>query len=468
MVPRLIPLMAALLLALLLISACGETSPTPAETQAPPTVTRTKSPTKTITPTLPKPIGIEPAALKGLKIEVWQAFAGGAAEVFARQVEQFNAANEWGIQVHPTGYSDYPGLFDALNAALEAGAAPDLAAALPEQILAWAAEKSVADLTPYLADPAWGMNAQALADIPPVFRTQDNVNGTQWGFPAERSARFLFYNETWAQELGFESPPTTTAEFRRQACAANAYFRTDNSPTNDSYGGWIVGTDWETGYDWLLAFDGGVEDGGSYGFRTDPNLASLKFLKKLYEDNCAWLPLEPASFNRFDAFARRLGLFVSADLAEIPQAAASMSALKNADQWKLIPFPGQEKPVLVTYGPSYAVMKTTPEKQLAAWVFMRWLLAPENQAQWVTATGLLPLRMASMDSLATFRAARPQWEGAVGALDLAQNVPQLASWRKVKYVIGDGLSTIFQNNTPEGQLPSILTEMDALAQQMNK
>ena len=28
-------------------------------------------------------------------------------------LEQFNAANEWGIQAHPTGYSDYPGLFVA-------------------------------------------------------------------------------------------------------------------------------------------------------------------------------------------------------------------------------------------------------------------------------------------------------------------------------------------------------------------
>jgi len=407
---------------------------------------------------------VDPAALRGVSLQVWHAFAGGAYGVFANQVAQFNAVNEWGIVVTQTGYGDYVTLFDAVNAALESGGTPDLVAALPEQTLSWDASASVVELSPYLGDPAWGPGSDVIADFPPVFWAQDNLDGKQLGVPAQRSARFLFYNKTWAHELGFDSPPATADEFRQQACAANASFRTDASPQNDGYGGWIVDTDWQTTYSWLLAFGGGVVDGNAYGFRTDPNLAALQFLKGLFDDHCAWLSTEPTPF---DSFAGRSALFVSCDLAEVPMANESMSRLNNTDEWTLVPFPGTTGSVLVTYGPSYSVLKSTPEKQLASWLFARWLLSLENQAQWVEATGLFPLLNSVLDMIGPYRTASPQWDAAVGNLSLAQGVPQLASWRKVRYVLEDGTKVIFQTNIPVDQIPSVLTEMDSTAKEIS-
>jgi len=452
------------LLAALILSACSPGSPTPASTLGLSTVTETTGPTPTVTPELTPPISVDPAALRGVSLQVWHAFAGGAYGVFANQVAQFNAVNEWGIVVTQTGYGDYVTLFDAVNAALESGGPPDLVAALPEQTLSWDASASVVELSPYLGDPAWGPGSDVIADFPPVFWAQDNLDGKQLGVPAQRSARFLFYNKTWAHELGFDSPPATADEFRQQACAANASFRTDASPQNDGYGGWIVDTDWQTTYSWLLAFGGGVVDGNAYGFRTDPNLAALQFLKGLFDDHCAWLSTEPTPF---DSFAGRSALFVSGDLAEVPMANESMSRLNNTDEWTLVPFPGTTGSVLVTYGPSYSVLKSTPEKQLASWLFARWLLSLENQAQWVEATGLFPLLNSVLDMIGPYRTASPQWDAAVGNLSLAQGVPQLASWRKVRYVLEDGTKVIFQTNIPVDQIPSVLTEMDSTAKEIS-
>ncbi len=230
-------------------------------------------------------------------------------------------------------------------------------AALPEQTLAWDATGAVVDLNPYLGDPQWALAADASADFPSIFWAQDNVNGKQLGLPAQRSARFIFYNQTWAHELGFNSPPASAEDFRQQACAANASFRRDADPTNDGYGGWIVDTDWQTTYSWLLAFGGGVADGSAYAFRTDPNLAALQFVKGLFDSHCAWLSTEPTPF---DSFARRSALFVSADLAELPAEMESMARLKNSDEWTVIPFPGSQASVVVAYGPSYSVLKSTP------------------------------------------------------------------------------------------------------------
>jgi multiple sugar transport system substrate-binding protein len=454
-----------MVLSAFLLASCNPGSPTALPTPGLPSPTWTPASTPTITPTPLPTIGVDPSALRGVNLQVWHAFSGSAYAVFISQVAQFNQANEWGIVVTGTGYGDYPTLFEAVNSALDPGGSPPgLVATLPEQTLAWNASGSVVDLSPYLADPAWGLGGDLFAGIPQVFRSQDERKGRLLGLPAQRSARFLFYNQTWAHELGFQDPPATADEFRQQACAANAAFRANSDPTDDGYGGWIVDTDWQTVYSWLLAFGGSVSDGNAYGFSIDPNLAALQFLKGLYDDHCAWISIEPAPF---DSFARRSALFVSGDLAEVRLASDSMSLQKNSDQWTLLPFPGTEGSVVVSYGPSYSLLRSTPEKQLAAWLFARWLLSPENQAGWVQSTGLFPLLSSALDQTSSSNQSAPQWESGVTALPLAQGVPQLASWRKVRYVLEDGTNIIFQNNLPVDQIPSMLTLMDSTAKEIS-
>ena len=449
------------ILAALLFSACGTSTPAASPTVNPPARTVTASPTRTPTPVAT--LNIE--ALRGINIQIWHAFVGGADIVFASQMDRFNSENEWGITVSQKSYGDQTTFYEAVNAALESGAPPDLVAALPEQTLEWDASTKVVDLSPYLIHPDWGMPDGLVADFEPVFWAQDNLDGRQIGVPAQRSARFLFYNQTWAHELGFTHPPTTADEFRQQACAANASFRTDRSPQNDGYGGWIVDPDWQTTYAWLLAFGGGVLAGDTYGFRTDPNLAALQFLKNLFDDHCAWLSTGPTPY---DAFAGRFALFVSGDLAELPIAAESMSRLQNSDEWALLAFPGSAGSVLVAYGPSYSVLRSTPEKQLAAWLFIRWLLSPENQSQWVDSTGLFPLLRSEMEQVGPAGSAFLQWEAAVGYLSLLQGVPQLASWRIVRYVLEDGTRIIFQNDLPLEEIPTLLIEMDSTAKDLSE
>jgi multiple sugar transport system substrate-binding protein len=481
---RLSSLLALSLLALLVLSACGPGSPLPVVTQelseatgtaaSPiPLLTTPLSPAPSPTPLIlpvsppaPTPLpalGVDPVLLRGLNLQVWHAFAGPAHDLFTRQAAQFNAENAWGILVNPVGYGDYASLFDAVNTVLDSGGPPGLVAALPEHTLAWDASGTVADLNPYLGDPQWALPSDARADIPSIFLAQDNVDGKQLGIPAQRSARLIFYNQTWAQELGFDRPPASAQEFRQQACAANASFRVDADPQNDGYGGWIIDTHWQASYAWLLAFGGGVISGDTYAFRTDLNLAALQYIKDLFDGHCAWISIEPTPF---DSFARRSALFISADLAGLPAEMESMSRLKNSDVWTVIPFPGKQESLLVAYGPSYSVIKSTPEKQLAAWLFARWLLSPESQAQWVEATGLFPLRNSVLELIQPYRQASPQWEAAVGVLSQARNVPQLASWRKVRYVLQDGMTVFFQTSQPVDQLPALLDEMDSTAREL--
>jgi len=127
---------------------------------------------------------------------------------------------------------------------------------------------------------------------------------------------------------------------------------------------------------------------------------------------------------------------------------------------------------LVVYGSSFVMFKSDDVTQLASWLFMRWMLSPENQARWVQSTGLLPLRSATMDLLADYAASHPQWAEAVKLLPGGKITPQLASWRLVRVMLGDGFGDMFDTirhpDLTDGQVPLILRQMDQTAEDLNQ
>ncbi len=144
---------------------------------------------------------------------------GRRPSLFESQVAKFNSENEWGIVVNAQAKGNFSELFSQTSAALEDRSNPQVVIALPEQIFSWG--DKVVDLNPYVNDPVYGLRADDVLDFPPVVWDQENLDGKRFGVPAERTARFLLYNQTWARELGFTTPPATSADFEKQACAAH-------------------------------------------------------------------------------------------------------------------------------------------------------------------------------------------------------------------------------------------------------
>ncbi len=422
-------------------------------------------------------------ALKGITIQVWHPWFGVEANLFEAQVKEFNQNNEWGIVVHATGQANYTQLLQSVTAALPTADRPQLVIAFPEHALGWEADGFVTDLTDYVDDPRYGFTRDEVKDFPLVFWTQDAIGGRRLGVPAERSALFLLYDASWARQLGFDAAPRTADEFRQQACRAHQSMLGDSDKTNDGQGGWLVDTRPMTFLSWMMAFGGGVLEGNSYRFLTPRNLAALTFVKKLYEDGCAWIaapdadpwmgspvpaPLAQAGQSSPADFASHRALFATAGLEDLSDYSRAMASAENSDQWTLLSFPGDVQTGLVIYGSSYIVLKSTPEQQLAAWLFVRWMLSPEKQKKWVEVTGLFPLRTSSLNLLGDYRDSHPQWAAAVDLLPQAQIQPQLASWRKVRVMLGDGFDSMFKANTPSGRVAEILAIMETTSRDLSK
>lgn len=452
-------LLAALTLTFLVACSAGATPGALEQGDSP---SPTPPPALTLWPSPTPDLGAKAEDLRGVRLRVWHAFAGDTAAAFEKAIALFNTVNEWGITMYVERQPEYRALYEALqNAARDEQ--PNLVVALPEQILLLADEGRLVALNPYLTDRRWGLTEEAIRDIPPAFWQQDEADGQRWAIPLARSARFLFYNQTWARELGFNRPPANADEFRQQACAANATLRADADARNDGYGGWLVDTHWQTAYNWLLAFGGRVLENDAYRFDSAENRAALTFLKELYDDHCAWLPLEiqPA-----EAFARRLALFVNGDLREIATFETTLARANNADEWTLLPYPGPQRTAISAYGASIAALRSTPAQNLAAWLFLRWWLSPATQASWARESGFLPLRVSALASLGSYRAAHPAWESASALAVDMEITPPLASWRIARYVLEDGVTHLFRLNLPPEQIPAVLQEMQRTVQEL--
>jgi len=388
-------------------------------------------------------------------------------------VRAFNAENELGITAEAIYQGNYNDLYTKIDAALQEGEPPQLAAAYIEQILAWeqAQADAIADLEPYVNDPQWGLTGAEQADFYPLFWKDDLVKGKRIGLPAQRSAYVLAYNTSWARELGFSAPPETPAQFRAQACAAAAANRLDADPDNDGTGGWAVNTAPSAILSWFFAFDSQVvkPDGSGYAFDTPETEKTLTFLKSLYDGGCAWQKSDASPDEYAEAeFAARQALFITTALADLPQLGAAMRSANNRDKWTVIGFPTADRqPVIGTFGPSFVVFQGRPEEQLAAWLLAEWLSAPAQQARFIQASSTFPTRADTLDLLDRYKTEQPQWAAAQALLANARSEPAFASWRVVRWVLSDVGTQVFRYYFTGDRISATLELMDDTAAELH-
>ena len=146
----------------------------------------------------------------------------------------------------------------------------------------------------------------------------------------------------------------------------------------------------------------------------------------------------------------------------------AFASAENRDEWVVLPFPNNGSGIIAVYGSSYVILETTDEEQLASWLFVKWLLEKEQDARWVEATHLFPLRSSTLELLGDYEKSHPQWRQAVDLIPQGEMQPQLGSWRTVKVMLGDGFAHMYRVNVASGQVAAILAQMESTAKDLSK
>ncbi|MBE9524063.1 MAG: extracellular solute-binding protein [Chloroflexi bacterium] len=418
-----------------------------------PGIVLTDTPVPSTTPTIAvSTLDITAEDLADTALEFWHPWGFENESALLTLTEQFNAENPWEISITALGRGN--DLSWRIREGIPSNVLPNLTVGDSSQIRDWERRGDrIVDINLYLDDPIWGFSPEEGADFYTAFWNDDLADSKRIGLPAYRSAMILFYNQSWAKELGFSSPPTTPAEFREQVCAPIGV-------SSDHAAGWLASLDSTTALSWLYAFGGSIVMDGGYNLAAPQGEDTFVFLEDLFSNGCAWRP-DPLDI--YQEFAARQGLFLSSSLAGLGAQAAAFQEAGNTDNWVVIPFPSVDgQPVLTTYGLSYVIFQGTPAEQLASWLFIRWMNQPQQQAVWLTTTSSLSTRGSTMELMDNFILDLPQWGQAQDLILYSHSEPTLSSWFVARWAFQDAFNQLLGPNFSPEQIPDLLHELDAL------
>jgi multiple sugar transport system substrate-binding protein/sn-glycerol 3-phosphate transport system substrate-binding protein len=420
----------------------------------------------------PSPLGVTSADLREAQVRLWQPWTGKTGDVLQAMVDEFNRTNQWGIHVSVSSFEGFGRLDEEMESAIISGTLPDVLIDYGYQAQNWNGNSILTDLTPYVNDPVWGFSSGELSDFIPGFWAEDVMKNAssggsvRLGIPFYRSAYVLFYNQSWARELGYSNPPTTPYEFTDQACAAAKAWTAQGGKTDQNKGGWLITPQPGALAGWIYAFGGGITNpsGEGYLFDTPQTSQAFQTIKDMVERGCAW---SEAGLDPQVEFATRQALFVVGSLFDIPAQQEAFLQAGSKDTWAAIPFPSRSQAAVDTYGPSLLITKSTPARQLAAWLVTEWLVYPPNQTEWVSTFEVYPTRQSTLSYLDENSNQNPQWTQALSLLPVAHGEPSLASWSVTRWVLNDAMTQLIDPKVSSDQIPAILENLDAVAAEIN-
>ncbi|MCK4490772.1 MAG: extracellular solute-binding protein [Anaerolineales bacterium] len=453
---------ATLIILSLVMTAC---TPEPPVVEVPPTeeeVVPTKAPEPTEEPEEPM------MDLSGVTVQFWHVYGEGDPrnETILALVDEFNASNEYGITVEALDQGSYNDLEDKVNAGIQSGDTPQIAQAYTSALNNWDTVDMVVDLNPFVSDATYGLTEDEIADIyPGVYALGVTPGGARLAWPFSQSANVMVYNFTWAKELGFDAAPTTPEDLKTQLCAAAEANATDDNPDNDGTGGMVWYASASNYLSFLHAY-GGVElnaDGTAYDFNTPAAKAAALYVNDLKADGCTF---ETESYPNPEQ-ANRLALVTLSSTSGLKYYGYAFSDAENDDEWGFLAFPGPDGGQGVdAFTQTMGILKSTPEQELASWIFIKYLTAPANQATWIEASGYLPTQYSTEGMLVDYIASVPQYQSTLALAALGQGEPEtFTAWYSVRRAVDDAAAMLYAAETAE-EVEAILAELNITAAEL--
>jgi ABC-type glycerol-3-phosphate transport system substrate-binding protein len=335
-------------------------------------------------------------ALAGpVSITLWHALSGPQQVALDTMVRKFNDTNGKGITVTALYQGNYTQLYAKTLAAIQAGAPPDLGHAYESHVADYARTGMVVDLGPYRDSPRNGITKESQDDI---FRGYYEANTfPQFGnrllsWPFTKSLAVMYVNEDVLKEIG-KPVPKTWDEFEATATAAT---KKDSSGKTIRYG---FGFSPDAAYfDAQVVARGGdlmTADNKTVAWDGKEGLAVLQMHQRMSKEGTAYSP-KGADWQT-DLATGKLALYFSStsslpfvkDVADRSQSRWSIANLPQADP---------AKARTVQFGANVAIFKSTPNRELASWLFIKWLSDTDQSAQLAATSYFMPVRASAANA----------------------------------------------------------------------
>ena len=371
---------------------------------------------------------------------LWHTQTGVNAKALQDLVDKFNSTNGKQITVTLQYQGSYTQLYQKNLSAIQAGALPELAVAYESFVADYMKADVVLNLDPYVNSAKNGLDKASQADIyKPYFDTNrfPQFGNQLLSFPFTKSLLLQYNNEDILKEIG-KSAPKTWEEF--EATSAAAVKKGADGKTTRY--GWAVPIGASTFNGWVLSRGGSLmsADQKTVAWDQQPAIDAVTMLKRMLDNGSAYVP---KGFDYQTDFGTAKVAFVQESSTGRP---FFVSSFKQPITWSLSSLPQKDaaKPATVQYGANVAIFKSTPQKQLASWLFVKWFADPAQTAEWAVKSSYMPVRRTAGDTDTLKTAWKTDVQGKQAFDQIAASVPEpnVRGQQDIRTVIEDMLNAV--------------------------
>ena len=394
----------------------------------------------------------------GQQVTFWYQHTRERETALQELIAEYNENNEHGIVVKGEYAGAYSDIYNKMVVGIQGDALPSLVVAYQNQAMAYYRDGGIVDIAPYMNSPKWGLSADEKSDFIQSFLEQDFIGGAQVGFPPNRSLEVFYYNVDWLRELGFDSPPRTWDEFAQMCRLArdNPFSRSEDK---DRSLGFLIEAEASRLASLVFTRGGDLVDETSsrYTIETPAMRGALSMLRGLMEDGSIELMGEEYGDQR--EFAAGQVLFILRSSSGLPFVTSAVE--DGLDFTWTVTYPPNEleEPIINVYGASVSLCKTTPQQQLAAWLFIKWFTEPAQQARWVRASNYFPVRRSTASELGDYFEENARYKAAFELLDFGKSEPTLSGYQQVRRVLQEAMVEIIEG----GDMDRVLADVQQAA-----
>ncbi len=397
------------------------------------------------------PLAVLKQATKPVQITVWHSMARANEQILQSMTNKFNSS-QGAVQVKLINQIDYVQTFNKYKSGLASGDLPDIV-----QLQETDQQQMVDTGTVLPAAVCAKADKYSFSDYEPRVVNYFTIKGSLYAMPFNTSSPILYYNKRAFSAAGLDpdKPPTTFAELRQDAVKLKA--NGVSAP---------LGLKVEPGFfeHWMAKAGQLYVDqrNGRQGratktvFDDKAGRSIFTWLAGMVKDGLATTnpALGTGTFDNLLGIrsgSHAMAIDTSAALATVEQVLAAGND-PNVELG-VAPMPGPTSPkggVLNSGGELFIVNKSKPEKQAAAWQFVKFLDDPAQQTAWAIGTGYLPIRKTSAASQEmkdywaknpTYKVAFDQLVGGVNSAVTAGSV--IGNFKGVRDAVQDAENSMF-------------------------
>ncbi len=340
--------------------------------------------------------------LNKVRIDVSYMSSSGSEELFRSLAEEFSSSNTYGIEV---GFTD--------------SADPDMVITGPSNAAEMLRTNQSIELSPFISNSGWGFD-DGRSMFYPAARKQTqywDLARKVTSIPVSLNASVVLVNTDLLKAAGHERFPANWYVFRHMLKNLSAVYSTAMGIPGGAF----------PFYSFISARGGSILKvfGFSYDFFNPAVNRTLRYIRNTVEKGIISVEQTEYSVQTGFAFGKIPAVLVSTE--GIPPYKKLISMTLPGMNWQpvLLPTKRPGTGTLVNCIQAAAIMNTSPEKQLASWLFIKWLTEDQQQREIARVTFSIPANRSAVQGILNERPASfvPQWLDAVSLIDSGRMDP---------------------------------------------